>query len=251
MAVLKHIAVKNADYGEAQRYLIFKHDEKTGKPILDENGNMQFRDNYFLDGINCDPFTFDTECMELNARYGKNQGYDEIKSHHYIISYDPKDADKGLTGERAQELGLEYAAKYFPGHQALVCTHTDGHNKSGNIHTHIIINSVRKFDSEYVEFMERPCDSHTGFKHHLTKAHMAFLKQSIIDMCCRENLHQVDQLAPANKELQTNNTALHSTGTENSQDVPNKFLLAALDKLKPPSDILTRQGNQHLRISLP
>jgi len=61
----------------------------------------------------------------------------------------------------------------------------------------------------------------------------------------------VDQLAPANKELQTNNTALHSTGTENSQDVPNKFLLAALDKLKPPSDILTRQGNQHLRISLP
>ena len=46
MAVLKHIAVKNADYGEAQRYLIFKHDEKTGKPILDENGNMQFRDNF-------------------------------------------------------------------------------------------------------------------------------------------------------------------------------------------------------------
>lgn len=29
MAILKHIAVKNADYGEAQRYLIFKHDEKT------------------------------------------------------------------------------------------------------------------------------------------------------------------------------------------------------------------------------
>lgn len=117
MAILKHIAVKNADYGGAQRYLIFKHDEKTGKPILDKNGNMQFRDNYFLDGINCDAFTFDTECMELNARYGKNQNYDEIKSHHYIISYDPKDAaDSGFTGERAQELGLEYAKKYFPGH---------------------------------------------------------------------------------------------------------------------------------------
>ena len=36
MAILKHIAVKNADYGEAQRYLIFKHDEKTGNAILDE-----------------------------------------------------------------------------------------------------------------------------------------------------------------------------------------------------------------------
>ena len=99
MAVLKHIAVKNADYGEAQRYLIFKHDEKTGKPILDESGNMQLRDNYFLDNINCDPFIFDTEYMEVNERFGKNQGYDEIKSHHYIISYDPKKADKGLSGE--------------------------------------------------------------------------------------------------------------------------------------------------------
>ena len=201
MAVLKHIAVKNADYGEAQRYLIFKHDEKTGKPILDKNGNMQFRNNYFLDGINCNPFTFDTECMELNARYGKNQGYDEIKSHHYIISYDPKDADKGFTGERAQELGLEYAAKYFPGHQALVCTHTDGHNKSGNIHTHIIINSVRKFDVEREAFMERPCDSRAGFKHHVTKTYLAFLKRSVMDMCRRENLHQVDLLAPAKKRI--------------------------------------------------
>lgn len=202
MAILKHIAVKNADYGEGQRYLIFKHDEKTGKPILDENGNMQFRDSYFLDGINCDAFTFDTECMELNARYGKNQNYDEIKSHHYIISYDPKDAaDSGLTGERAQELGLEYAKKYFPGHQALVCTHTDGHNGSGNIHTHIVINSVRKYDVEREDFMERPCDSHAGYKHHVTKKHLAFLKQSVMDMCHHEKLHQVDLLAPAQKKI--------------------------------------------------
>lgn len=43
MAVLKHIAVQNADYCEAQRYLIFKHDEKNGKPILNENGNMLLR----------------------------------------------------------------------------------------------------------------------------------------------------------------------------------------------------------------
>ncbi len=34
MAVLKHIAVKNADYGEAQQCLIFKHDEKARKPLL-------------------------------------------------------------------------------------------------------------------------------------------------------------------------------------------------------------------------
>lgn len=121
MAILKHIASKNVDYGEAQRYLMFQHDEYTGKPILDENGRLILHEEYYLDGINCDPFTFDMECKELNAQYGKNQTYDEIKSHHYVLSFDPKDAsENGLTGERAQQLGLEYARKNFPGHQALV-----------------------------------------------------------------------------------------------------------------------------------
>ena len=30
MAILKHIASKNADYGEGQKYLLFQHDEYTG-----------------------------------------------------------------------------------------------------------------------------------------------------------------------------------------------------------------------------
>ena len=170
MAILKHIASKNADYGEAQRYLMFQYNEDTMKPILDENGRLIPREEYYLDGINCDPFTFDMECMELNAQYRKNQRFDEIKSHHYILSFDPKDVtENDLTGERAQQLGLEYARKNFPGHQALVCTHTDGNNKSGNIHVHIVINSLRKYDVERQGFMERPCDSRAGYKHHLTK----------------------------------------------------------------------------------
>ena len=82
MAILKHIASKNANYGAAQRYLIFQHNEYTGKPVTDENLNMILREEYYLDGIHCDPFTFDTECMELNARFHKNQNYNEIKSHH-------------------------------------------------------------------------------------------------------------------------------------------------------------------------
>ena len=94
MAVLKHIASKNADYSEIQRYLIFQHDEYTGKPILDESGRMIPRKEYYVDGINCDPFSFDVECRELNAKYHKNQDYDDVKSHHYIISFDPKDAEE-------------------------------------------------------------------------------------------------------------------------------------------------------------
>jgi len=202
MAILKHITSKNADYGEAQRYLIFQHDESTGKPILDESGKLMLREVYYMDGINCDPFTFDTECKEFNAHYHKNQHYDEIKSHHYIISFDPKDRDEnGLTGERAQQLGLEYAQKNFPGHQSLVCTHTDGHNGSGNIHVHIVINSLRKHDVERKDFMERPCDSRAGNKHHLTKNYLIHLKQSVMDMCHRENLYQVDLLNPAKRKI--------------------------------------------------
>ena len=37
-----------------------------------------------------------------------------------------------MTGEQAQAIGMEYAKINFPGHQALICTHTDGSNNSGN-----------------------------------------------------------------------------------------------------------------------
>ena len=202
MAILKHIASKNADYGEAERYLIFQHDEYTQKPILDENGNMLLREEYYLDGINCDPFTFDAECLETNAFFNKNQSFNEIKSHHYIISFDPKDQEEhGLTGEQAQKLGIEYAKENFPGHQALVCTHTDGHNGSGNIHVHIVINSVRKYDSDPQPYMEFDRDSKAGYKHHLSDRYRIYLKQKVMDMCHSNGLSQVDLLTPAEKKI--------------------------------------------------
>ena len=202
MAILKHIASKNADYGEAERYLIFQHDEYTQKPILDENGHMLIREEYYLDGINCDPFTFAAECQETNAYFHKNQSYNEIKSHHYIISFDPKDRDEhGLTGELAQQLGVEYAKENFPGHQTLVCTHTDGHNGSGNIHVHIVINSIRKYDTEPQPYMEFDRDSKAGYKHHLSDRYRIYLKQKVMDMCTANELNQVDLLTPAERKI--------------------------------------------------
>ena len=202
VAVIKHIASKNADYGESERYLIFQHNEYTQKPVLDENGHMILRDEYYLDGLNCDPFTFASECQELNSYYHKNQNFNEIKSHHYIISFDPKDKDEcGLTGERAQQLGLTFAKKNFPGHQALICTHTDGHNKSGNIHIHIVINSIQKYDVPEEPFMEYACESKAGYKHHLSTAYLNHLKQEVMDMCQKEGLHQVDLLTPAERKI--------------------------------------------------
>ena len=202
MAVIKHIANKNSNYGESERYLIFQHNEYTQKPILDEEGHMILREEYYLDGLNCDPFSFASECQELNSYYHKNKNFNEIKSHHYIISFDPKDRDEcGLTGEHAQQLGLTFAKKNFPGHQALVCTHTDGHNESGNIHVHIVINSLRKYDIPQEPYMEFDCEAKAGYKHHLSTAYLIHLKQEVMDMCKKEGLHQVDLLTPAERKI--------------------------------------------------
>lgn len=202
MAVLKHIAIKSADYSAAVCYLKYQHDERHLKPLLDENGSMMLRNEFYLDGVNCSPDTFDLECEMLNDQYRKNYRYDEIKSHHYIISFDPRDKDDhDLTGQKAQALGLEYAKKNFPGHQALVCTHMDGHNGSGNIHVHIIINSLRKFDTESQPYTERSIDCKAGYKHHLTNSYLEHLQRELMELCQRENLYQVDLLSPSRNKV--------------------------------------------------
>ena len=225
VAVIKHIASKNADYGESERYLIFQHNEYTQKPILDDEGHMILRDEYYLDGLNCDPFTFASECQELNSYYHKNKNFNEIKSHHYIISFDPNDRDEcGLTGERAQQLGLTFAKKNFPGHQALVCTHTDGHNESGNIHVHIVINSLRKYDVPQEPYMEFDCESKAGYKHHLSTAYLAHLKQDVMDMCQKEGLHQVDLLSPAERKITEKEYWAQRRGQEKLDKLNQKML---------------------------
>ena len=225
MAVIKHIASKNADYGESERYLIFQHNEYTQKPILDDEGHMILRDEYYLDGLNCDPFTFASECQELNSYYHKNKNFNEIKSHHYIISFDPKDREEcGLTGERAQQLGLTFAKKNFPGHQALVCTHTDGHNESGNIHVPIVINSLRKYDVPQEPYMEFDCESKAGYKHHLSTAYLAHLKQDVMDMCQKEGLHQVDLLSPAERKITEKEYWAQRRGQEKLDKLNQKML---------------------------
>ena len=225
MAVIKHIASKNADYGESERYLIFQHNEYTQKPILDDEGHMILRDEYYLDGLNCNPFTFASECQELNSYYHKNKNFNEIKSHHYIISFDPKDREEcGLTGERAQQLGLTFAKKNFPGHQALVCTHTDGHNESGNIHVHIVINSLRKYDVPQEPYMEFDCESKAGYKHHLSTAYLAHLKQDVMDMCQKEGLHQVDLLSPAERKITEKEYWAQRRGQETLDKLNQKML---------------------------
>ena len=195
MATFKHISSKNADYGAAEQYLTFEHDEFTMKPTLDENGRLVPRDDYRISSLNCGDEDFAIACMRSNLKYGKNQKREDVKSHHYIISFDPRDAaDNGLTVDRAQELGEEFCKEHFPGHQALVCTHPDGHNHSGNIHVHIVINSLRIEEVPLLPYMDRPADTKAGCKHRCTDAAMEYLKAEVMEMCHRENLYQIDLL---------------------------------------------------------
>ena len=195
MATFKHISSKNADYGAAEAYLTFEHDEFTMKPTLDENGRLVPREGYRLATLNCGEEDFAVACLRSNLRYGKNQKREDVKSHHYIISFDPRDGtDNGLTVDKAQSLGEEFCREHFPGHQAIVCTHPDGHNHSGNIHVHIVINSLRIEAVPLLPYMDRPADTKSGMKHRCTDAAMEYFKSEVMEMCHRENLYQIDLL---------------------------------------------------------
>ena len=195
MATFKHISSKNADYGAAEAYLTFEHDEFTMKATLDENGRLIPREDYRISSLNCGGEDFAVACMRANLRYEKNQKREDVKSHHYIISFDPRDGtDNGLTVDRAQELGEQFCKEHFPGHQALVCTHPDGHNHSGNIHVHIVINSLRIYEVPLLPYMDRPADTLEGCKHRCTNAAMEYFKSEVMEMCHREGLYQIDLL---------------------------------------------------------
>ena len=195
MATLKHIASKNSDYTAIEAYLIYQHDAFTGKQLLDEQGRPMLRDSYLLDTLECGDFSFATACLLANRKYGKNTQHGDIKSHQYIISFDPRDAaDNGLTMEKAQALGLKFCEENFPGHPAIVCTHPDGHNRSGNIHVHIVIGSVRTREVERKSYMQKPRDWLEGMKHSSTAQTMRHLRVEVMELCESAGLYQIDLL---------------------------------------------------------
>ena len=175
--------------------MIFQHNESSNKPILDVDGHLIPREDYRIDSVLCGDEDFAIACMKTNLAYNKNLSRGDVKTHHYIISFDPRDAEEnGLTMDHAQELGLEFCEKHFPGHQALVCTHPDGHNKSGNIHVHIVINSLRIERVPMMPYMDKACDTLPGMKHRCTAAALRYLRAEVMEMCQREGLYQIDLL---------------------------------------------------------
>ena len=76
----------------------------------------------------------------------------------------------------------------------IVCTHPDGHNQSGNIHVHIVINSLRIENVPLLPYMDRPADTKAGCKHRCTDAAMEYFKSEVMELCHEAGLYQIDLL---------------------------------------------------------
>ena len=96
--------------------------------------------------------------------------------------------------EKAQALGLKFCEENFPGHPAIVCTHPDGHNHSGNIHVHIVIGSIRTREVERKPYMQKPRDWREGMKHSSTAQTMRHLRVEVMELCEGAGLYQIDLL---------------------------------------------------------
>ena len=254
MATLKHIASKNSDYSAIEAYLVYQHDEFTGKQLLDEQGKPKLRDSYLLDTLECGDFSFATACLLANRKYSKNTQRDDIKSHQYVISFDPRDAaDNGLTMEKAQALGLKFCEENFPGHPAIVCTHPDGHNHSGNIHVHIVIGSIRMREVERKPYMQKPRDWCEGMKHSSTAQTMRHLRVEVMELCEGAGLYQIDLLNGSKVRVSEREYWMKQRG-QLKLDHENAALLATgqqptQTKFETAKEVLRRQISEVLNVA--
>lgn len=197
MAIIKHIPIKNRYYSSAVEYLTCQFDEYTNEPILDEKGRIMKREEYLIEGVNCEVDTFGAECIETNRFYGKNNAVKDVKAHHYIISFDPTD---NITMEEALEFGKEWLSVFAPGHQAVIAAHPDGHHGSKNMHVHIVFNSVRKYAGVKEKWHYKPCEWKQGCKHRSTGRMMHNAKKWVMRRCLIRGYEQVDLLTKKHRD---------------------------------------------------
>ena len=169
-----------------------------------------------------------------------------MKTHHYIISFDPKDSvENGLTMEKAQALGLKFCKENFPSHPAIVCTHPDGHNHSGNIHVHIVIGSVRTREVEHKPYMQKPRDWREGMKHSSTAQTMRHLRVEVMELCEGAGLYQIDLLNGSKERVSEAEYWVRRRGQQ-KLDLANAAFAAAgqppqQKKFETVKDILRKQ----------
>lgn len=146
MAILKEIESKAKYIKSVVDYV--KKDAKTA-------------DGYYVEGINCDPAKATAEFLKVQRLWEKTDGR---RYFHYVMSWDFKD---DITPEKALEITKEWISQTqkMNGHQVLLAAHLD--QKHGNIHVHIVGNSVNMV---------------TGVKMHRNAKELADWKQTCNDI---------------------------------------------------------------------
>lgn len=230
MAILKHIPIKNRYYSSAVEYLTCQFDEYTNEPILDEKGRIMEREEYLIEGVNCEVDTFGAECIETNRFYGKNNAVKDVKAHHYIISFDPTD---NITMEEALAFGKEWLSVFAPGHQAVIAAHPDGHHGSKNMHVHIVFNSVRKYAGVQEKWHYKPCEWKQGCKHRSTGKMMHYAKKWVMRKCLIQGYEQVDLLTKKHRDdYWVEKRLMNSNAKDGVGTTSNKELIRnTIDKL--------------------
>lgn len=232
MAILKHIPIKNRYYSSALEYLTCQFDEYTNEPVLDEKGGIMEREEYLIEGVNCEVDTFGAECIEINRFYGKNNAVKDVKAHHYIISFDPTD---NITMEEALAFGKEWLSVFAPGHQAVIAAHPDGHHGSKNMHVHIVFNSVRKYAGVQEKWHYKPCEWKQGCKHRSTGRMMHNAKKWVMRRCLIQGYEQVDLLTKKHRDdYWVEKRLMKSNAKDGIEVTSNKEMIRnTIDKLIP------------------
>ena len=85
-----------------------------------------------VSGVNCNVYTAYLEMLTTKQQFRKTDG----RQFFQFVQSFPEDAD--ITPEEVHQIGLELAARQFPGFEVLVATHCN----TDNLHNHILVNSV-------------------------------------------------------------------------------------------------------------
>ena len=162
MATLTKIKYTNqADHLPSRMKAVINYCLNPEKTKPEENAHA-------VSGQNCTPKFAYREFMANKAVWNKEKG---LCFRHYVQSFHP---DEKITPDQANEIGLEFAKRAWPGYGVLVATHSD----RDHIHNHFVIDTVH---------------TETGKKLHENKQNMQRLRK-INDEVCAE--HRLSVLTP-------------------------------------------------------
>ena len=120
------VFIRESKQGLAAMKAVMQYCMQPGKVTDPVSGRV------LISGVNCDGENSVQEFLTTKTAYRKLDG---TNFYHYTQSFRSWDE---VSAVKAQEIALDFAARAWPGHEVLVCTHCD----TDNPHSHFVVNSV-------------------------------------------------------------------------------------------------------------